>query len=235
MPILVSIGLMLIIILGSGMLSGFLQLEIPYNRFLMQIVMLGIVILCVKKFRIKLNEKKEKIEFRPLAITVFAGVGIAFFNLTAAWIAILSGMDRDVIPVSFSPSLAFSMATITAGIAEELFYRGVVFNLCKRKYGFVKALIISSVLFSLSHAHPVMLFHTFVSGILFAYFYEKTGKIYIPMILHMLANFMNTTMITAYIAEVLGNYIGSMAGIAICIAAGVVIMGVSMKLIVTSD
>lgn len=86
MPILVSIGLMLITILGSGMLSGFLQLEIPYNRFLTPIVMLGIVILCVKKFRIKLNEKKEKIEFRPLAITVFAGVGIAFFYLTAAWI-----------------------------------------------------------------------------------------------------------------------------------------------------
>lgn len=73
-------------------------------------------------------------------------------------------------------------------IAEEMFFRGVVFGFFRR-WGFWPALFVSTAGFIIAHlgANHLPLTQA-VGGILFAFAYEKTGSLLAPITIHVLGN-----------------------------------------------
>jgi membrane protease YdiL (CAAX protease family) len=73
-------------------------------------------------------------------------------------------------------------------VAEELFFRGVVFGFVRR-WGFWPAMIISTGIFVLAHLSGTRIPVTqLVGGVVFSVAYEKTNSLVAPMIIHILGN-----------------------------------------------
>ena len=81
--------------------------------------------------------------------------------------------------------IAFVSAAIISPIYEEIFYRGFLYRWLRTKYGLLAGLLISSFIFMIVHIPTFnSLPYTFLSGLIFAWTYEKTKSIYPAMIIH---------------------------------------------------
>lgn len=81
--------------------------------------------------------------------------------------------------------IAFVSAAIISPIYEETFYRGFLYRWFRSKYGLLAGMLISSFIFMIVHIPTFnSLPYTFLSGLVFAWTYEKTQSIYPPMIIH---------------------------------------------------
>jgi membrane protease YdiL (CAAX protease family) len=87
-----------------------------------------------------------------------------------------------------SPLLFAFVTAFIAPVTEELFFRGFLFKGLREKYGWVNALMFSSIIFALFHGQVATLLPTFLLGALFAYLYQRTGSVYPGMILHFAVN-----------------------------------------------
>jgi uncharacterized protein len=78
--------------------------------------------------------------------------------------------------------------SITAGICEELLYRGYLIQLLADGMPIYGAVILSSIAFGLGHIYqgPINVIRTTVMGIVMALIYLATDSIIVPMILHAL-------------------------------------------------
>lgn len=81
--------------------------------------------------------------------------------------------------------IAIVSAGIISPIYEEIFYRGFIYRFLRNRVGMNWAIIVSSLIFTLAHfpttnAMPV----NFISGIVFAWSYERTGSVIPGIIIH---------------------------------------------------
>jgi len=106
---------------------------------------------------------------------------------------VLSGLGVDALPwirvgLPHRAGQFFVVAGVLAPITEELFFRGIVYGFFRR-WGFIIALLISTVSFVWAHAVnssiPIV---QIVGGIIFALAYEKSGTIITSMIIHSTGN-----------------------------------------------
>ena len=79
-------------------------------------------------------------------------------------------------------------AAIAGPIVEELFFRGFMYGAVRKRVGILPAILITSVLFALLHAHAVGFLPIMALGILLAYLYEKTGTLVTSITVHVLHN-----------------------------------------------
>ncbi|HNA89822.1 MAG TPA: CPBP family intramembrane metalloprotease, partial [Anaerolineales bacterium] len=87
-----------------------------------------------------------------------------------------------------SPLLFAVVTAVIAPITEELFFRGFLFKGLREKYGWVNALMFSSIIFALFHGQVATLLPTFLLGALFSYLYQRTESVFPGMILHCAVN-----------------------------------------------
>jgi membrane protease YdiL (CAAX protease family) len=84
--------------------------------------------------------------------------------------------------------LFFSVAGVVGPVAEEAFFRGILYGFLRR-WGFFIALAVSTLLFALAHPIAYRLpLPQIVGGILFAVSYEVEGNLMVPMTIHVLGN-----------------------------------------------
>jgi membrane protease YdiL (CAAX protease family) len=84
--------------------------------------------------------------------------------------------------------LFFSVAGVVGPIAEEAFFRGILYGFLRR-WGVSIAVIVSTMLFVLAHSVSYRLsLPQIVGGILFAVSYEVEGNLMVPMTIHVLGN-----------------------------------------------
>jgi membrane protease YdiL (CAAX protease family) len=84
--------------------------------------------------------------------------------------------------------LFFALGGIIAPIAEEIFFRGILYGFFRR-WGVSVALILSTFLFVLPHLGSSGLPITqVVGGVLFAVAYEIEGSLMVPIIIHAFGN-----------------------------------------------
>lgn len=108
---------------------------------------------------------------------------------------------------------------VAAPIAEELIFRGVIYNCLRRIMKPGIAMLLCAFAFSGFHGNTVQIVYSFVIGLLIAYAYEFFGSFYVPVAIHMVANIavylMNVSGIgsTAFVSE-------PVAGVALAIAVG---------------
>ncbi|TDL31101.1 CPBP family intramembrane metalloprotease [Jeotgalibacillus sp. S-D1] len=89
----------------------------------------------------------------------------------------------------FTVFIAFISAAVISPIYEEIFYRGFLYRWLRTRIGFMGALLLSSLIFTIIHipTYNVMPVN-FFSGIIFAFAYERTNSIWVPVIIHGLTN-----------------------------------------------
>lgn len=88
---------------------------------------------------------------------------------------------KDVLPF-------FVVGAIVAPLAEEVFFRGVIYGFFRR-WGVFVAVVISTLLFVI--VHPIgssIPWPQIVGGILFAVAYETAGSLAAPIVIHVLGN-----------------------------------------------
>lgn len=71
---------------------------------------------------------------------------------------------------------------------EELLHRGVVYGRLRRMMGVWPSVIVSSLIFAALHFNVIQFVYAFCLGIVLALFVEKTGKLYVAILAHILAN-----------------------------------------------
>ncbi|PEE43612.1 CPBP family intramembrane glutamic endopeptidase [Bacillus pseudomycoides] len=89
----------------------------------------------------------------------------------------------------FTVLIAFISAAVISPIYEEIFYRGFLYRWLRTRLGMMGAIFLSSLIFTVIHiptynAMPV----NFLSGIIFAWAYERTNSIWPSVIIHGLTN-----------------------------------------------
>jgi membrane protease YdiL (CAAX protease family) len=82
--------------------------------------------------------------------------------------------------------------------AEELLFRGVLYNWLRQRWGVIPCAIISAGIFSLAHADLRMAVQIFVTGIVLAVLYERSRSILTPIVAHMTVNSISLGIILYY-------------------------------------
>ncbi len=83
---------------------------------------------------------------------------------------------------------------IVSPLAEEVVFRGIVYNRLRRQYTRWIAIVGSALLFGLYHGNAVQAIYGFILGLLIAVLYEKYGSFTVPVLLHSAANIFVYTM-----------------------------------------
>lgn len=115
--------------------------------------------------------------------------------VSAAVVALLEALDMPVEPQAaeaalalVEPWVAVLAIVILAPIAEEIFFRGVVFNALSRERGRRWAYLGSATMFAVIHLSIVALLPIFLLGLALAWVYERTGSLLAPIAMHMVVN-----------------------------------------------
>jgi len=135
------------------------------------------------------------------AAAIRAGVGwgvLAWLGSTLVLIAVVWLLERIGQPPEpeaaeraialLDPWLVVLAVVILAPIAEEIFFRGVVFNAWLREGGRHWAFGGSSALFAVIHLSLVSLLPIFLLGLALAWVYQRTGNLLAPIAMHATVN-----------------------------------------------
>ncbi|HEX2844396.1 MAG TPA: type II CAAX endopeptidase family protein [Candidatus Limnocylindria bacterium] len=86
------------------------------------------------------------------------------------------------------PWLAVVAIVLLAPVAEELFFRGVIFNAFLREGGRRWAFLGSSALFAVIHLSIAAFVPIFLLGLALAWVYHRTGSLVAPIVMHATVN-----------------------------------------------
>lgn len=94
-----------------------------------------------------------------------------------------------------NPVWFFLVGAVLAPLVEEIFFRGFLFQGFRARYGWVSAMLLSSLIFGVAHLDPASLIPTFVLGNLLAYLYHRTNSVWPGVLLHVLVNTFGLTFV----------------------------------------
>lgn len=92
-----------------------------------------------------------------------------------------------------SPILLILATVILAPLAEELIFRGMVYERMKHYLGIPVSIVLTSLLFGLYHGNMIQFIYATLVGLLLAYYYEKSGSLLASIIAHMAMNALAVT------------------------------------------
>lgn len=110
-----------------------------------------------------------------LTLTGFAGSSQAYQKVA----------DRQY-GVAFAAGLV--LYGMISPLTEEVVFRGVIFNRLRRLYNPAVGIVVSGLFFGAFHGNLVQAVYGGCLGMLMAYLYEKSGRFYIPILFHAVAN-----------------------------------------------
>ncbi len=129
--------------------------------------------------------------FRFLPVVMLIMLGWTFLLGLAAKSGWIDPVEPQLLVTAFAfaddwlARLAFFiLAVVVAPIAEELFFRGIVYRFFKEKIGLSLAMLLSAVLFAMVHNSLHAFAGLVVFGVLLAHLYERTGDIRVPIFFH---------------------------------------------------
>jgi membrane protease YdiL (CAAX protease family) len=73
---------------------------------------------------------------------------------------------------------------VVAPLVEETFFRGFVFAGMRSRHGWVRAAVISALVFAAAHLDLLFFIPRFLLGYLFAFIYDRSRSLWPSMILH---------------------------------------------------
>ncbi|MGX7024310.1 CPBP family intramembrane glutamic endopeptidase [Vagococcus hydrophili] len=155
------------------------------------------IFLYLFKDREKLDvPRKEKISFKEGFVLFTIGFAVMYVvNLGCTVIFTLLGakitnqLGETIMGLNIVS--AFLLIVIIGPILEELLFRKTLYRFSDTlgENGYI---IFSSIMFSLFHLNITQSIYTFFLGIILAYLYVKTGKLIVPIVMHMVVNFVGS-------------------------------------------
>lgn len=136
----------------------------------------------------------------------FRGVRIRHFLLASGVLAVMFLFNYlfSLILMQFGTSIQPGIETIVTGtdfplwlmaagvligpLSEEILFRGFVFGGLETRYGWKKAALVSSLIFSALHIQPTALLPLFVIGFLLCYLYYATNSLWPGVAVHAAMN-----------------------------------------------
>lgn len=118
--------------------------------------------------------------FGIIAFVAFVVLFLMDINPFAPIHTRLPGKSREIV-------LFFLVGGMIGPVAEEIFFRGIIYGFFRR-WGVLAALILSSAIFVLAHLTSGIPVTQIVGGIIFAIAYEKEGSLVVPITIHSLGN-----------------------------------------------
>ncbi len=210
------LDLLLYLVVGYG---SFVLLSTLFGLLLPEITMTTVVLLYLTNILVFvgtvyfLGVRRGKISWREIGflpprwdwrwLTIALALTVVILPLrTCLGLLVLELLGQDL------ESLALREALFTAGgssllnflvtlalagllipVAEELFFRGLLFTWFRRRLPLWGATLASSILFSLGHADsPAVVATSFVIGVVNALIYELTGSIWTAIAVHAINN-----------------------------------------------
>lgn len=120
--------------------------------------------------------------------------------VSAGVVALLGALGMEVEPQAaeqaltvVEPWVAILAVVILAPIAEELFFRGVVFNAFLREHGPRMGYVGSAAMFAVIHLSIAALLPIFLLGLALAWVYDRTGNLLAPIVMHAVVNGISVT------------------------------------------
>jgi hypothetical protein len=129
---------------------------------------------------------------RGLIWAVSFGAAVGIVLLITHWVGIkVSGFFRMPLPSDGNHLVIFLLVGVLIGpLAEEIFFRGILYGFF-RKWGVPTAILLSTLLFVLSHTHTsgsIIPVTQLIGGILLAISYEVEKNLLVPIAIHCLGN-----------------------------------------------
>lgn len=171
-------------VIGNSLYAGVLM------GFIMAVIFTTVVYLfCIKRYKLSWKDilwTVGAVIFLIVAsiavLVIMEKMGISFENSKTETVQ----NDKSI----YSFCIAVIGAAIISPIYEEILYRGVFYTFFRNRYGIWSGMFISSIIFTVVH---IPTYNTlpvnFLSGVVFAWLYEKTNSILSAMIAHALFNF----------------------------------------------
>lgn len=124
---------------------------------------------------------------------VVAWIGASIASYVAFFVFEALGLDPEPQAAEqalavIDPVLAVVAIVILAPIAEEIFFRGVIFNAFLREGGRRWAFLGSSALFAVIHLSLVAAIPVFLLALALAWVYDRTNNLLAPIAMHMVVN-----------------------------------------------
>lgn len=156
--------------------------------------------LIVKDMATPCRPRKQPFGAGRLVVAFFACISIMYIGniIGTVLMSIVNGIQGKplVNPVSelienLDTRVIFLLTVVAAPIFEEILYRKLLIDRVAH-YGDKVAVILSGVLFGLSHGNFYQFFYAFGLGVVFAYVYINTGKLRYTIIFHAIINFLGS-------------------------------------------
>ncbi len=120
-----------------------------------------------------------------LPSSFLAGLSSQLHPPTVEWVTYYNEHFPDT---PLRAAVAILAVTVFGPVAEELVFRGLIFRLGRRHWGFLPAALISSLVFGLAHGEPWFLFGLIGLGVLLAYIYDRTRSLTACIVTHSVHN-----------------------------------------------
>ena len=130
---------------------------------------------------------------------LFGWGAVAFFGSVGATVVYAEVMVRisprlvpPPLPVEFDLErlvvLTFLLVVVMGPVVEEVFFRGFLFRALAPRLGFFVAATASAALFSATHLDAALAGPAFLSGVVFAWVYWRTGSLWPSVLAHTTQN-----------------------------------------------
>ncbi len=183
---------------------------------------------------IRLKSRKKGIYRYPasfcyvMAVVMCGIVNNYLFSMILSFVRNRSSGYWEVVQVFYNHDLGLEILTlcVVGPLAEELVYRGFVYQRLRAQYREAVAAALSALLFGILHLNLVQCVYAFVLGILLAHIVYQTGSLLAAAAAHMAANLVSVLWTETDWLEVL-NQSGSRlyAATALCL----VLMGIFLS------
>lgn len=147
-------------------------------------------------------------EIFPISlIGLFMAISLNFFlGSLQESLEILEYQEVEATQFSLPLWMGIFMYGILSPLAEEVVFRGLVYNRMRRQFGVVMAIWGSSVLFGLYHGNLIQAIYGLLLGLLMAILYERYSSFLVPLCIHSVANigiycFMNIEVIREFLMK----------------------------------
>ena len=187
--------------------SGILTNDV-LTSFLIQIIIMFAIPLLMYKLLMKKSFKEtfkdaglKKVSGKIIGISIILGFVLYFINsfVADAFAGIISlfGYESISAPttVNFNYGMLFKefvLSCILPGFCEEFLHRGIMLHANKKFTNTKTCLIISSILFGLTHLNIRQFFYAAILGFLMGYVTLAADSIIPSVIIHFMNNFLST-------------------------------------------
>ena len=175
-----------------------------FLSFPMHITVLASLYGFYKYFSLEEDVPLNTVRYRPLTLLgksgfYFLGIIPILYAVSFVWPFVLEFFKLPTNPqdlvdqvanMSWSPMfvlIAF-LAVVVAPLSEELFFRAFLYRSLKTYMSPILAAILSSLLFTAMHGNWHSSLSLFLLGLWLCRSYEKSGNLWVPIILHALFN-----------------------------------------------